>query len=90
MPCVPQQAVFELATGGKAVWVVGSDMKVSQRTVSVGEMQDGFVPVEKGLSVGEKIVIAGVSNLSEGMQVALVSPTQNDDLDPNYVPPIKE
>ena len=90
MPCIPQQAVFDLVGGSQGVWVLKEDMTVEQRVVEVREMSEGWCPVVKGLSLGEKVVISGLGKLGPGMKVKLVEPTMNDDLDPNYQPPVKE
>lgn len=90
LPCVPQQALVDLSTGSRGVWVLKDDMTVEQRVVETREMGDGWVPVDKGLAIGEKVVVSGISKLASGMKVALVEATGNDDLDPNFKPRIKE
>lgn len=88
--CVPQQAIYDLSTGSRAVWVLKDDMTVEQRIVETREMSGGWTPIVKGLKLGEKVVISGISKLAPGMKVALVEATNNDDLDPNFTPRIKE
>ena len=90
LPCVPQQAVFDLSTGSRGVWVLKDDMTVEQRVVETREMSDGWIPVDKGLSLGEKVIVSGMAKLTPGMKVALAEATGNDDLDPNFQPRIKE
>ena len=90
MPCIPQQAVVDLVGGNQGVWVLKEDMTVEQRAVEVREMSEGWCPVVKGLDLGEKVVISGLGKLGPGMKVKLVEPTDNDDLNPNYQPPVKE
>ncbi|MBO5647831.1 MAG: efflux RND transporter periplasmic adaptor subunit [Kiritimatiellae bacterium] len=90
IPCVPQQAVMDLPSGDRALWVLRDDMTVEQRVVTVGEMSKGFMPVYKGVSTGEKVVISGVSKLATGMAVMVVEPTDNDDLNPEYKSPVKD
>lgn len=66
---VPVDAV--LAEGdNRYVWVVGDDMRIEKRTVTVGSDVDATVTVTSGLSDGETIVAAGVSFLNEGMVVS--------------------
>ena len=89
-PCVPQQALFDLSTGSRGVWVLKDDMTVEQRVVETREANEGWVPVNKGLKLGEKVVIAGIAKLAPGMKVTLVEATNNDDLDPDFKPRIKE
>ena len=90
LPCVPQQSVVDLSTGSRGVWVLKDDMTVEQRVVETREMSDGWIPVDKGLSLGEKVIVSGMSKLAPGMKVALAEATGNDDLDPNFQPRIKE
>ena len=90
MPCIPQQAVFDLVGGSQGVWVLKDDMTVESRVVEVREMSEGWSPVISGLKLGEKVVISGLGKLAPGMKVKVVEPTMNDDLDPNYKPPVKE
>jgi len=90
LPCVPQQAVVDLSTGSRGVWVLKDDMTVEQRVVETREMSDGWIPVDKGLSLGEKVIVSGMAKLAPGMKVALAEATGNDDLDPNFQPRIKE
>ncbi|MBQ5795597.1 MAG: efflux RND transporter periplasmic adaptor subunit [Kiritimatiellae bacterium] len=89
-PCVPQQALFDLSTGNRGVWVLKDDMTVEQRVVETREASEGWVPVNKGLKLGEKVVIAGIAKLAPGMKVTLVEATGNDDLDPNFKSRIRE
>ena len=90
MPCIPQQAVFDLAAGSQGVWVLKDDMTVEQRVVDLREMSEGWCPVVSGLALGEKVVISGIGKLGPGMKVQLAEPTMNDDLDPNYKPKVQE
>ena len=90
LPCVPQQAVVDLSTGNCGVWVLKDDMTVEQRVIETREMSEGWVPVCKGLSLGEKVIVSGMSKLAPGMKVTLAEATGNDDLDPNFRPRIKE
>ncbi len=87
---VPQQAVVDLSSGSRAVWVLKDDMTVEQRVVETKEANEGWVPVEGALKAGEKVVVAGVSKLAPGMKVTLVEATGNEDLDRNFKPRIKE
>ena len=65
---VPQIAVQELQSA-KFVLVVGTDNKVAQRTVKVGErVEDNFIVIE-GLQAGERVVTEGVQKVRPGMSV---------------------
>ena len=88
--CVPQQAVFDIAGGNQGVYVLKDDMTVEQRVVTVREAFEGWSPVVTGLEGGEKVVISGIHKLRPGSKVALAEPTDNDDLNKAYKPPIKE
>ena len=90
LPCVPQQAVVDLSTGSRCVWVLKDDMTVEQRVIETREMSDGWIPVDKGLSIGDKVIVSGMSKLAPGMKVALAEATGNEDLDPSFKPRIKE
>ena len=90
MASIPQQALFDLTGGSQGVWVLKDDETVEQRVVEVREMSEGWSPVISGLKTGEKVVISGHGKLAPGMKVKVVEPTMNDDLDPNYQPPVKE
>ena len=90
IPCVPQQAVMDLPTGDRVVWVMRDDKTVEQRVISAGEMSKGFVPVYKGVATGENVVISGIAKLVTGMSVSVAEPTPNDDLDPEYKSPVKD
>ena len=80
LPCVPQQAVIDDPGGNRAVFVLGDDMTVALRAVSVRKAFEGWVPVVSGLKEGEKVVVSGVSKLRTGMKVRLVEATGNADL----------
>jgi membrane fusion protein (multidrug efflux system) len=68
---VPQVAVQELQSA-KYVMVVGSDNKVSQRTVKVGDRYEDSYIVLEGLKAGERVVTEGLQKIRPGM---LVTPT---------------
>lgn len=87
--CVPQQAIIDLAGGNQGVYIVKEDMTVEQRIVETRETFEGWTPITN-VKVGEKVVISGVSKLRPGAKVVIVQATDNDDLNPNYQPPIKE
>ena len=87
---MPQQAVFDIAGGNQGVYVLKDDMTVEQRVVTVREAFEGWSPVVTGLEGGEKVVISGIHKLRPGSKVALAEPTDNDDLNKAYKPPIKE
>ncbi len=65
---VPQKAVVELQ-GSYQVAVVGSDNKVSLRTVKVGERIGAMWIVDQGLKPGERVVVEGVQKVRDSMPV---------------------
>jgi RND family efflux transporter MFP subunit len=71
---VPQKAVTELQ-GMYQVSVVGSDDKVSVRTVKVGELSGPMWIIEQGLKPGERVVVEGVQKVRDGMPVKVTSAT---------------
>ena len=79
-PCVPQQAVFDLANGQQGVYVLKDDMTVERRIVGTDEPFEGWCPVKGGVMVGEKVVISGVHKLAPGAKVTLAEATENPDL----------
>ena len=68
---VPQVAVQELQSA-KYVMVVGSDNKVSQRTIKVADRYEDSYIVTEGLKAGERVVTEGVQKVRPGM---VVNPT---------------
>ena len=74
---VPQKAVTELQ-GMYQVAVVGSDDKVSVRTVKVGEQTGPMWIIEQGVKPGERVVIEGVQKVRDGMPVKVTSTTANN------------
>ena len=89
-PSVPQSAIFDVAGGGVAVWVVGADGRVAVRPVQMLSPYLGWVPVTDGLKVGEQVVTSGVGKLAPGMKVRDIEPTPNEDIDPNFKPSSEE
>lgn len=66
---VPVTAVVPANTGQQFLWLVGPDNQVQRRVVSVGRLFGDQIEVTDGLMAGERIVIAGVQALTEGMAV---------------------
>src|SRR5438309_987440 len=69
---VPQKAVTELQ-GMYQVAVVGSDDRVSVRTVKVGERSGPMWIIDQGLKPGERVVVEGVQKVRDGMPVKITS-----------------
>jgi RND family efflux transporter MFP subunit len=66
---VPLSAVFKDAGGEQVAWVLGPDDTVSRRPVKLGEAAGGRVEIVQGLQAGDRIAVAGVTHLREGMKV---------------------
>jgi RND family efflux transporter MFP subunit len=67
---VPVSAVMTPAGGqGPVVWVIGPDQKVSPRLVKVGAVTGGRIEIVEGLQPGDRIVVAGVTQLRDGQKV---------------------
>jgi membrane fusion protein (multidrug efflux system) len=68
---VPQRAVMEIQ-GNDQVDVVGSDNKVSTKSVKVGETVGSMWVIDEGLQADDQVVVEGLQNVKDG---ALVNPT---------------
>src|SRR5262249_2765204 len=66
---VPIAAVSRGGTGEQVAWVVGADDTVTPRRVKLGEATGGQIEIVDGLESGERIAVAGVRFLREGMKV---------------------
>ena len=71
---VPQRAVMEIQ-GNDQVDVVGSDNKISTKSVKVGETVGSLWVVEQGLQPDERVVVEGLQNVKDG---SLVNPVPID------------
>jgi len=69
---VPQKAVTELQ-GMYQLAVVGSDNKVSIRTVQVGERTGAMWIIDQGVKPGERVVVEGVQKVRDGMPVKIAT-----------------
>ncbi|MET1027823.1 MAG: efflux RND transporter periplasmic adaptor subunit [Dongiaceae bacterium] len=59
---------------GEYVFVVGKDQKVTMRPVAVRQTSDGEALIDKGLKVGETVVVRGQYRLVPGTVVSLADP----------------
>jgi multidrug efflux pump subunit AcrA (membrane-fusion protein) len=66
---VPVSAIFEKVPGQSAVCVLGPDQAVLGRPVKTGGVTGGRIEIVDGLQPGDRIAIAGVTVLREGMKV---------------------
>ncbi len=65
---VPQRAVSDMQ-GNFQVAVVGTDNKVSVRTVKLGPRTGPLVVVTEGLQPGERVVVEGLQKVKDGITV---------------------
>jgi membrane fusion protein, multidrug efflux system len=66
---VPISAVFKDGTGEQMAWLIGPDQSVLRRTVKIGEATGSQIEIVGGLRPGDRIAVAGVPFLREGMKV---------------------
>lgn len=69
---VPERAIAELQ-GRNFVWVVGSENKVHQQSIKVGETRGPNVVVLEGLKPGDRIVVEGLQKLRQDASVTPVT-----------------
>jgi RND family efflux transporter MFP subunit len=66
---VPISAISLTEAGEQVAWVLKPDQTVSRRPVKMGTPTDGQIEISEGLRPGDRIAVAGVSFLREGMKV---------------------
>ena len=66
---VPIAAVFQDRTGTQVAWAIGPDGKVVRAPVKLGAATGGNIEILEGLHPGDRIAVAGVSFLRDGMKV---------------------
>ncbi|EGQ9109085.1 TPA: efflux RND transporter periplasmic adaptor subunit [Vibrio alginolyticus] len=74
---VPIEAIFnadgdELGRENKFVWVLNDDNTVSRKQVRAGKASKTSIQILDGLMLKDKVVIAGVSRLRDGMKVEVI------------------
>lgn len=75
---VPQKATYEIQNK-KFVYVVGKDKKVASREIEVMIQNNGeSYVVTSGLNAGEQIVVEGVNQLKNGMEITPISLEQSE------------
>lgn len=81
-PIIPVQAL-EYSGTKRYVYVIDSNNKVIRTEVWLGARIDNQVVIDKGLAIGDKIVVQGIVNMRNGIVVTEVnvdgSPIQKDD-----------
>ena len=74
---VPQRAVQQLL-GKSFVMVVNGDGKSEARTVELGDKVGSYFIVKSGLSADDNVVVEGLSNLQEGVDLSVTEVTADD------------
>ena len=70
---LPVEAITASNTLDARAWVIDEEnMTVAPREVKVGTLKGGLISVVEGLKPGERVVVAGVPFLVEGMKVTLM------------------
>lgn len=67
-PIIPVQAL-EYSGTKRYVYVIGSDNKAKRTEVQLGARVENQVVIESGLNIGDKIVVQGIVNMRDGVQV---------------------
>ncbi len=66
---VPISAIFKPDSGEQVAWVIRPDQTVAPRPVKLGAAAGGDIEIVEGLQAGDRIAVAGVTFLREGMKV---------------------
>ncbi|MBV9299755.1 MAG: efflux RND transporter periplasmic adaptor subunit [Verrucomicrobia bacterium] len=66
---VPITAIIRESTGAEVAWTIAPDGSVERRPVKTGSVTGSSIVVLEGLQPGERIAVAGVPFLREGMKV---------------------
>ncbi len=66
---VPVSAVSKQESGQQVTWTIGPDGTASPRAVKLGSMTGGEIEIVDGLQPGDRIAVAGVTFLRDGMKV---------------------
>ncbi len=74
---VPLSAIASAPDGAPLVWVVGENGVVSEQPVTLGEARGSQVVVTTGLSEGDTVVAAGVSDIADGMTIRPIAQVGN-------------
>lgn len=74
---VPQRAVQQLL-GKSFVMVVGNANKSEARTVELGDQVGSYFVVTKGLSTSDTVVVEGLTNLREGIELDVKTVTPGE------------
>ncbi|AUA58148.1 Acriflavine resistance protein A precursor [Achromobacter spanius] len=73
---VPQRAVTRSTDGKPQVMLVGKDDVVESRAVQTGTMRGADWHIVDGLSVGDRVIVGGVSAAVPGQKVSVTPPAE--------------
>lgn len=68
---LPLPAVRVNAAGNHFVWLIDGTLTVHERLVVIGDLDNNRIEIRSGLSPNDRVVIAGSSQLQEGLKVRL-------------------
>jgi RND family efflux transporter MFP subunit len=66
---VPISAVYKDSAGEQVAWVIGPDEAAMRRAVKIGAATGGSLEIVDGLQPGDRVAVAGVTHLRQGMKV---------------------
>ncbi|MBF7996874.1 efflux RND transporter periplasmic adaptor subunit [Rahnella laticis] len=66
---VPQEAIMHDVKGAPYVYVVKADNTVEQRSITTGQMMNGYWLANQGLNDGDKVITDGLQNVRAGAKV---------------------
>ncbi|MDR2158188.1 MAG: efflux RND transporter periplasmic adaptor subunit [Holosporaceae bacterium] len=69
--CIPEKSLFSIGEK-RYVFMLTDNGRIKRRYVTTGERDNGFVEIEKGLNVGDKIITDGGNKLSDDDSVNVV------------------
>lgn len=75
---IPLTAVMPDNQGNQFVWVVDENNKATKRDVDVGALSKNRIVIKNNLKKGERIIIAGVASVKEGMNVRPYTDDRNN------------
>ena len=74
---VPQRATTRARDGSLTAWIAGDDNKATKQTLTTSGTSGNAWIVTSGVAAGDRLIVDGISALSEGAEVAPVSVTIN-------------
>jgi membrane fusion protein, multidrug efflux system len=74
---VPQRATTRARDGSLTAWFAGADNKAEKHTLITSGTNSNAWIVTEGVSAGDRLIVDGISSLTEGAEVAPVAVTIN-------------